>query len=74
MQQIEAVLSASLSIFRSSRLKKVFEVVLAFGNYMNSSKPQGAAWGFKLQSLSRVSAGSMCAQLAGSITLHKSRR
>jgi len=27
IQQIDAVLSASLSVFRSSRLKKVFEVI-----------------------------------------------
>ena len=78
MQQIDAVLSASFSVFRSSRLKKVFEVItnlslvsydnnihsksyihlcfqiiLAFGNYMNSSR-RGAVYGFKLESLSKV--------------------
>ncbi|XP_019853233.1 PREDICTED: formin-like protein 3 [Amphimedon queenslandica] len=51
--RIDAVLNASLSIHRSSRLKKVFEVILAFGNYMNSSK-RGTATGFKLASLERL--------------------
>ncbi|XP_030842630.1 formin-like protein 2, partial [Strongylocentrotus purpuratus] len=31
-------------------LKKILEIVLAFGNYLNSAK-RGAAYGFKLQSL-----------------------
>lgn len=33
-----------------------FQIVLAFGNYMNSSK-RGAAYGFRLQSLDLVSSG-----------------
>lgn len=33
-----------------------FQIVLAFGNYMNSSK-RGAACGFRLQSLDLVSSG-----------------
>lgn len=48
--QINAVSSASLSIKQSKKLKKILEVVLAFGNYMNSSK-RGPVYGFKLQSL-----------------------
>ncbi|KAG5832936.1 hypothetical protein ANANG_G00296490 [Anguilla anguilla] len=39
-----------MSIKSSSKLKKMLEVILAFGNYMNSSK-RGAAYGFRLQSL-----------------------
>ena len=73
LQQIDAVLSASLSVFRSARLKKIFEVwpittltlhplnfnfflkqiILAFGNYMNSSR-RGAVYGFRLESLGKV--------------------
>jgi len=34
----------------SVKLKKLLEVILAFGNYLNSSK-RGPAYGFKLQSL-----------------------
>jgi hypothetical protein len=50
LPQINAVSSASLSIKQSKKLKKLLEVVLAFGNYMNSSK-RGPVYGFKLQSL-----------------------
>lgn len=50
LPQINAVSSASLSIKQSKKLKKILEVVLAFGNYMNSSK-RGPVYGFKLQSL-----------------------
>uniref|UniRef100_A0A8C7PI76 FH2 domain-containing protein n=1 Tax=Oncorhynchus mykiss TaxID=8022 RepID=A0A8C7PI76_ONCMY len=34
----------------SQKLKKILEIILALGNYMNSSK-RGAVYGFKLQSL-----------------------
>ncbi|XP_042901544.1 formin-like protein [Parasteatoda tepidariorum] len=47
---INAIISASRSIKNSKRLKKLLEVILAFGNYMNSAK-RGPAYGFKLQSL-----------------------
>ena len=50
LTQINAVSSASFSIKQSKKLKKLFEIVLAFGNYMNSSK-RGSVYGFKLQSL-----------------------
>ncbi|TDG97700.1 hypothetical protein EPR50_G00210740 [Perca flavescens] len=48
--QLNAIIAASMSIKSSSKLKKILEIILAFGNYMNSSK-QGAAYGFRLQSL-----------------------
>ncbi len=48
--QLNAITSASLTIKTSNRLKKILEIVLAFGNYLNSAK-RGAAYGFKLQSL-----------------------
>ncbi|KAM4624573.1 formin-like protein 1 [Polymixia lowei] len=48
--QLNAIIAASMSIKSSSKLKKILEVILAFGNYMNSSK-RGAAYGFRLQSL-----------------------
>ncbi|CAL1587723.1 unnamed protein product [Knipowitschia caucasica] len=48
--QLDSLISASMSIKSSDRLKKILEIVLAFGNYMNSSK-RGAAYGFRLQSL-----------------------
>ena len=47
-------MKASLELFRSARLKKIFEVILAFGNYMNSTL-KGVSKGFKLESLDKVS-------------------
>lgn len=49
-QQIYAVIAASNSLKTSTKFKAVLEIILAFGNYMNSSK-RGHAYGFKLQSL-----------------------
>lgn len=51
---MDAVIAASKSVVTSDHLRKVLEVILAFGNYMNSSK-RGGAFGFKLQSLDIVS-------------------
>ncbi|XP_063585534.1 formin-like protein isoform X3 [Penaeus indicus] len=48
--QVHAIITASRSVRNSNKLKKVLEVILAFGNYMNSSK-RGPAYGFKLSSL-----------------------
>ncbi|XP_008336209.2 formin-like protein 1, partial [Cynoglossus semilaevis] len=48
--QLNSIIAASVSIKSSVKLKKILEIVLAFGNYMNSSK-KGAAYGFRLQSL-----------------------
>ena len=44
---------ASHSITVSERLKKVLEIILALGNFMNSQR-KGLAVGFKIQSLSKV--------------------
>ncbi|XP_046902025.1 formin-like protein 2 isoform X2 [Hypomesus transpacificus] len=48
--QLHAVIAASVSIKSSQKLKKILEIILALGNYMNSSR-RGAVYGFKLQSL-----------------------
>ncbi|CAG9862658.1 unnamed protein product [Phyllotreta striolata] len=48
--QVHAIISASNSVKNSKKLRSVLEVILAFGNYLNSSK-RGPAYGFKLQSL-----------------------
>ncbi|KAM6163155.1 formin-like protein 1 isoform 7-T7 [Rhynchocyon petersi] len=50
MPQLNAIIAASMSIKCSDKLRQILEIVLAFGNYMNSSK-RGAAYGFRLQSL-----------------------
>ncbi|XP_073971470.1 formin-like protein isoform X2 [Rhodnius prolixus] len=52
--QIEMLRAASESVRRSAKLKGVLEVVLAFGNYVNSAK-RGPAYGYKLQSLDSLS-------------------
>ncbi|GAA6070685.1 formin-like protein 1, partial [Tachysurus ichikawai] len=48
--QLNSIIAASVSLKSSTKLKKILEIILAFGNYMNSSK-RGAAYGFRLQSL-----------------------
>ncbi|KAM4691936.1 formin-like protein 1 [Rhinophrynus dorsalis] len=48
--QLNSLIAASMSIKSSEKLKGILELILAFGNYMNSSK-RGAAYGFRLQSL-----------------------
>lgn len=50
MQQVYAIISASSSVKSSKKFRSILEVILAFGNYLNSSK-RGPAYGFKLQSL-----------------------
>lgn len=49
-QQVLSIASASNSLKQSRKFKAVLEIVLAFGNYLNSNK-RGPAYGFKLQSL-----------------------
>lgn len=51
--KIKAVLEASKEVQRSKRLKRMLEIILAFGNYMNRGQ-RGNAVGFKLSSLTRI--------------------
>ncbi len=51
--QLNAVITACNSVKSSVKLKRVLEMVLAFGNYMNSSR-RGGAYGFKISALDRV--------------------
>ncbi|XP_067928445.1 formin-like protein isoform X2 [Watersipora subatra] len=48
--QLNALLTASLSLRNSKKIRKILEIILAYGNYMNSQR-RGGAYGFKLQSL-----------------------
>uniref|UniRef100_A0A8C8RYQ7 Formin like 3 n=1 Tax=Pelusios castaneus TaxID=367368 RepID=A0A8C8RYQ7_9SAUR len=50
MPQLNAIIAASASVKASQKLKRMLEIILALGNYMNSSK-RGCVYGFKLQSL-----------------------
>ncbi len=48
--QVNSIALASKSLKESRRIKRMLELILAFGNYMNSTK-KGPCYGFKLQSL-----------------------
>lgn len=47
--QLCAVTSASLSLKSSKKFKSILEIILTFGNYMNSNKSCGDAYGFRLK-------------------------
>jgi dishevelled associated activator of morphogenesis len=51
--QVSGVLEACKEVQRSKRLRKMLEIILAFGNYMNRGQ-RGNALGFKLNSLTRI--------------------
>ena len=51
--QMQAIFTASRAVKKSDKFRKILELVLAFGNYLNSSR-RGPAYGFKLQSLETV--------------------
>uniref|UniRef100_A0A8C4Q5N2 Disheveled-associated activator of morphogenesis 1 n=1 Tax=Eptatretus burgeri TaxID=7764 RepID=A0A8C4Q5N2_EPTBU len=51
--KVEAVLTASREVLKSSRLRHLLEVILAFGNYMNKGQ-RGNAFGFRLSSLNKI--------------------
>jgi len=48
-----AVLEASRDLIRSRQLKKLLEIVLAFGNFMNRGQ-RGNASGFRVASLNKI--------------------
>ncbi|XP_022252041.1 formin-like protein CG32138 [Limulus polyphemus] len=48
--QVHSIITASRSTKNSKKIRKLLEIILAFGNYMNGAK-RGPAYGFKLQSL-----------------------
>ena len=52
--QAETVCLASKSLRNSKKMKKILELILALGNYMNSTK-KGPCYGFRLQSLDSLS-------------------
>ncbi|XP_043859663.1 disheveled-associated activator of morphogenesis 2 isoform X1 [Dromiciops gliroides] len=51
--KVEALLLASRELTRSHRLKRLLEVVLAIGNYMNKGQ-RGGAYGFRVSSLNKI--------------------
>ncbi|XP_072386147.1 disheveled-associated activator of morphogenesis 1 isoform X1 [Diabrotica undecimpunctata] len=54
LPRITGVMEASREVSRSRRLRKLLEIVLALGNYMNRGA-RGNASGFRLASLNRLS-------------------
>ena len=48
--QVDTLSVASKSLRNSKKMKRILELILALGNYMNSNK-KGPCYGFKLQSL-----------------------
>lgn len=66
---MRAVLEASRQVARSRRLRKLLELVLALGNYVNRGNARGNACGFRLASLNRlVDTKSSCSK--GTTLLH----
>ncbi|XP_072031221.1 disheveled-associated activator of morphogenesis 1-like isoform X2 [Amphiura filiformis] len=51
--KVEAVLKASKEVYSSKKLRRLLEIVLAFGNYMNRGA-RGNASGFKVSSLNKI--------------------
>ena len=51
--RIEAIYLASKATRNAKKFKKILEIILAFGNYMNSAK-KGSAYGFKMSSLDNL--------------------
>ncbi|VDO12879.1 unnamed protein product [Rodentolepis nana] len=54
--KISAVNLASFNLKKSEKFKRLLELILAFGNYMNSCR-RGVAYGFRLQSLEIIDSG-----------------
>lgn len=66
---MRAVLEASRQVARSRKLRKLLELVLALGNYVNRGNARGNAGGFRLASLNRlVDTKSSCSK--GTTLLH----
>jgi len=51
--RVDAIYLASKNTRNSKKFQKILEIILAFGNYMNSSK-KGSMYGFKLQGLDQL--------------------
>lgn len=52
--QMDTISAAIDQINDSVKIKKLLEVILAIGNYMNGSTPRGGAYGFKLDALTKL--------------------
>lgn len=48
------MLSASIGLKENKKIFKLFEVILAIGNYMNGDSFRGQAFGFSIDLLAKV--------------------
>ena len=53
-ESVETVSSAVKEVRSSKALRRALEFTLALGNYLNGGTNKGAAWGFKLDTLSKI--------------------
>ncbi|KAL1503230.1 hypothetical protein AB1Y20_011286 [Prymnesium parvum] len=53
-ENLEAVVNATTQVRKSATLRRSLEVTLAVGNYLNGSTSKGGAWGFRLDTLSKI--------------------
>lgn len=68
--RISNIMEASREVSRSRRLRKLLEIVLALGNYMNRGA-RGNAFGFRLQSLNKLAdTKASSAKAKGTTLLH----
>eukprot|EP00808_Paulinella_micropora_P021043 g634.t1 len=55
-KSIEGVEAALEALRDAEQLKRLFTIILAFGNYMNGGNPKGGAYGFRLSTLTMLKA------------------
>jgi hypothetical protein len=53
-EQLGVLEQAFKALNESKALRRILEIVLAMGNYLNGGTPKGGAYGFRLQSLTRL--------------------
>jgi len=53
-QNVENLLRACVAVKKSSKLKRVLEIVLAFGNFLNYNTNRGGCWGYRIKDLSHI--------------------
>eukprot|EP01125_Pyxidicula_operculata_P009147 TRINITY_DN3030_c1_g1_i2.p1 TRINITY_DN3030_c1_g1~~TRINITY_DN3030_c1_g1_i2.p1 ORF type:complete len:1032 (+),score=314.50 TRINITY_DN3030_c1_g1_i2:1523-4618(+) len=51
---VETLLRSCVGVKKNLKLKRVLEVVLAYGNFLNHGSNKGGAWGFQLSALLRL--------------------
>jgi hypothetical protein len=54
--QMKTVSLAVKEIDSSKKLKKLLEIILAIGNYINGEGKRGGAWGFKIDTFEKIAA------------------